>query len=70
MSHGSKVNLTSLNLVHDELVSSIEQAASKLEQFVGDMADGELLQSCIECMQQISGTLSLVQLQGADHLAK
>ncbi len=70
MSHGSKVNLSSLNLVHDELVSSIEQAASKLEEFVGKMEDGELLQACIEGMQQISGTLSLVQLHGADLLAK
>ncbi|MGH1469953.1 MAG: pilus assembly protein [Cellvibrionaceae bacterium] len=65
-----KVNLTSLNLVHDELVSTIEQSASKLEQFVADMENGELLQSCIEGMQQISGTLSLVQLHGADLLAK
>jgi len=70
VSHGSKVNLSSLNLVHDELVSSIEQAASKLEEFVGKMEDGELLQACIEGMQQISGTLSLVQLHGADLLAK
>ncbi len=70
MSHGAKVNLTSLNLVHDELVTSIEQSASKLEDFVGNMSDGELLQACIEGMQQISGTLSLVQLHGCDLLAK
>ena len=70
MSHGAKVNLTSLNLVHDELVSSIEQSAAKLEDFVANMDDGELLQACIEGMQQISGTLSLVQLHGADMLAK
>ncbi len=34
------------------------------------MENGELLQACIEGMQQISGTLSLVQLHGADLLAK
>jgi hypothetical protein len=70
VSHGAKINLTSLNLVHDELVSSIEQSAVKLEDFVAQMDDGELLQACIEGMQQISGTLSLVQLHGADILAK
>ena len=70
MSHGSKINLTSLSLVHDELVNSIEQAAAKLEEFVAQLNDGELLQACIEGMQQISGTLSLVQLHGADILAK
>lgn len=70
MTQSVKVNLASLNLVHDELVSTIEQSASKLEQFVADMDNGELLQGCIEGMQQISGTLSLVQLHGADLLAK
>lgn len=70
MSHGSKVNLSSLNLVHDELVSAIEQAAAKLEEFVGNMENGELLQTFTEYLQQISGTLSLVQLHGADMLAK
>ncbi|MGI1678258.1 MAG: pilus assembly protein [Cellvibrionaceae bacterium] len=70
MTQSVKVNLASLNLVHDELVSTIEQSAAKLEQFVADMENGELLQACIEGMQQISGTLSLVQLHGADLLAK
>ncbi|GAB1259614.1 pilus assembly protein [Aurantivibrio plasticivorans] len=70
MTQSAKVNLTSLKLVHDELVATIEQAASKLEQFVGDMNNAELLQESIEGMQQISGTLSLLQLHGADLLAK
>ncbi|TQV81295.1 pilus assembly protein [Exilibacterium tricleocarpae] len=64
------VNLTSLNLVRDELVATIESAASKLEQFVSDRENGELLQACIEGIQQITGTLNLIQLQGADLLAK
>lgn len=70
MTQSSKVNLTSLKLVHDELIATIEQAAGKLEQFVADMENGELLQACIEGMQQISGTLSLLQLHGGDLLAK
>lgn len=70
MTQSVSTNLSSLNLVHDELVATIEQAAGKLEQFAATTDDGELLQSCIECMQQISGTLSLVQLHGADVLAR
>jgi hypothetical protein len=66
----SAVNFSSLNLVHDELVSTIEQAAGKLERFVADMSDAELLQSCIEGLQQIRGTLSLLQLHGAELLAR
>lgn len=70
MTQSDKINLTSLNLVHDELVSTIEQAASKLEQFVADMGNAELLQNSIDSIQQISGTLALLQLHGADLLAK
>jgi hypothetical protein len=66
----SSINLSSLNLVHDELVSSIEQSAGKLEQFVADMSDATLLQGCIEGLQQIRGTLSLLQLHGAEMLAR
>lgn len=67
---GLSINVSSLNLVHDELLATIEQAAGKLEQFVADMESSELLQGCIEDMQQISGTLSLLQLKGADLLAR
>lgn len=70
MTDGLSINVSSLNLVHDELLATIEQAAGKLEQFVADMDSSELLQGCIEDMQQISGTLSLVQLRGADVLAQ
>lgn len=70
MTDGLSINVSSLNLVHDELLATIEQAAGKLEQFVADMDSSELLQGCIEDMQQISGTLSLVQLKGADLLAQ
>ncbi|MGQ9424618.1 pilus assembly protein [Gilvimarinus sp. F26214L] len=70
MSQSASINLSSLGLVHDELVATIEQSAGKLEQFVADMDSSELLQSCIEGLQQITGTLSLVQLKGADLLAQ
>lgn len=67
---GFSINVSSLHLVHDELLATIEQAAGKLEQFVADMESSELLQGCIEDMQQVSGTLSLLQLKGADVLAR
>ncbi len=70
MSQTETVNLTSLNLVRDELVATIEASAGKLEQFVNDRENGELLQACIEGIQQITGTLSLIQLHGADLLAE
>lgn len=70
MTDALSINVSSLSLVHDELLATIEQAAGKLEQFVADMDSSELLQGCIEDLQQISGTLSLVQLTGADVLAR
>lgn len=64
-----QVNLTSLNLVSDELVATIEQSAAKLEQFVSDTTNAELLSACVEGIEQISGTLRLIQLYGAELLA-
>lgn len=69
MVQNDHVNLTSLNVVSDELVATIEHAAQKLEQFVTASSDGELLQACIESIEQIRGTLRLIQLHGADMLA-
>lgn len=69
MVQNDHVNMTSLNLVSDELVATIEHAAQKLEQFVAASNDGELLQACIESIEQIRGTLRLIQLYGADMLA-
>ncbi len=63
-------NPSSLKLVHDELVATIESAASRLEQFAADLENGELLQLCIDDIKQIRGTLSLLQLRGVDLLAQ
>lgn len=62
-------NPSSLKLVQNELVETIESAASRLEQFAGDPNNGELLQNCIDDIKQIRGTLSLLQLRGVDLLA-
>ncbi len=69
MTQSETFKLTSLNLVHDELVAAIEQSASKLEQFVAQRENEELLNECIAGIKQISGTLELIQLRGADLLA-
>jgi len=63
------LNLASLKMVHDELVATIEQSAVRLEQFAQDRNNGELLQSCIEGIKQIRGTLSLIEMRGIDLLA-
>ncbi len=64
------LNLTSLKMVQDELVATIERAAGRLDQFSRDPSDGKLLQGCIEDIKQISGTLNLIQLRGVDLLAQ
>ena len=69
MSAKEAFNIASLKMVHDELLATIEQSALRLEQFSIDRANGELLQSCIEGIKQIRGTLSLIELKGVDLLA-
>jgi hypothetical protein len=69
MSANEAFNIASLKMVHDELLATIEQSALRLEQFSTDRTNGELLQSCIEGVKQIRGTLSLIQLKGVDLLA-
>ncbi len=70
MAHSEEVNLNSLSLVRGELVIEVESTAAKLEQFVADHDKPELLQACVEGIERISGTLSLIQLRGADLLAE
>lgn len=69
MSSTDTINISSLNMVHDELIATIEQAALSLEQFAQDGDNADLLQSCIESIQQIRGTLNLIQLRGINLLA-
>ena len=70
MNNTEPLNLSSLKMVQDELVSTIEQSAIRLEQFSQDRNNGELLQECIEGIRQIRGTISLIQLKGLDLLAE
>ncbi|MBX2807785.1 MAG: pilus assembly protein [Cellvibrionaceae bacterium] len=64
-----KINLTSLNLVREELVSTIEQAATQLEGFVSDRENIKILDACFRSLQQIRGSLDLIELHGACELA-
>lgn len=61
---------TSLSLVRDELFATIEQAELSLESFIGERSNGHLLQQAVESLQQIRGTLSLIELAGAELLAQ
>ena len=70
MKNTEPLNLSSLKMVQDELVSTIEQSAIRLEQFSQDRNNGELLQECIEGVRQIRGTINLIQLKGLDLLAE
>lgn len=69
MSQREWVNLSSLNLVSDELVAAIEHTATKLEQFVATPQASELMDECVAGIRQIRGTFRLIQLYGADMLA-
>ncbi len=61
---------TSLSLVRDELFATIEQTEHSLEHFIAERGNGSLLQEAVESLQQIRGTLNLIELAGAELLAQ
>lgn len=61
---------TSLSLVRDELFLTMEQTESLLEQFIAERNNGSYLQQAVESLQQIRGTLNLIELAGAELLAQ
>ncbi|MGP0173095.1 ferrous iron transporter B [Pseudomonas sp. NCHU5208] len=61
---------TSLNLVRDELFNTMEEAERSLEQFIVERHNGSLLQQAVESLQQVRGTLNLIELAGAELLAQ
>lgn len=64
-----KVNVNSLILIREELISTIEQAANALEEYLGDKDNKDPLEQCITLLTQIRGCLDLIQLFGAVDLA-
>ncbi len=59
---------TSLDLVRDELFTSMGEVEDLLQQFLDDRQNGHLLQQSIEGLQQLRGTLALIELKGAAEL--
>lgn len=70
MSSSDTINFQSLNMIRDELVATIEDAARNLEKFAESQEDSPALQNCIECIVQISGILRLIEFRGAELLAQ
>lgn len=66
----SAVNLTSLDMIKDELMSTLEVASTHLETFIAERDNLKVLESCIESLEQVHGSLSLVQLHGAIELSQ
>ena len=56
---------TSLDLVRDELFASVGEVEDLLQQFLEERQNGSLLQQAIESLQQLRGTLNLIELDGA-----
>jgi len=61
---------TSLGLVRDELFATMEEGEQSLEQFITERENVSLLQQAIESLQQVRGTLKLIELTGAEMLAQ
>lgn len=70
MSELREINLTSVSLVKDELVTSIEGATGYLDQFAADHTDKQALENCIQGLRQVTGVLQMVQLTAAELLAQ
>ncbi len=56
---------TSLDLVKDELFTSMGEVENLLQQFLDDRHNGSLLQQAIEGLQQLRGTFEMIGLAGA-----
>ena len=67
MSESDNTRLSSLGWVKDEINKTLEEARTSLEAYVEseDEANTTGLQRCHEVVQQVRGTLQMVQLQGA-----
>ena len=61
---------TSLSLVRDELFATMDEAELSLEHFIAERENGSLLQQAVENLQQVRGTLKLIELAGAELLAQ
>ncbi|WP_237060787.1 hypothetical protein [Microbulbifer sediminum] len=70
MTESRNINVTSVNLVKEELVTAVDSAAAQLDQFAVDSGNRQALESCVGAVRQICGVLQMVQLAGAELLAQ
>ena len=70
MTQSREINLTSVNLVKDELAASLDSAASHLDQFAVDPNNLQPLEHCLATLRQACGVLQMVQLSGGELLAQ
>jgi len=61
---------TSINLVREELDSTLKQAEAGLEAFADDAANVARIDECIECFHQAWGVLKVLEIPGAADLAR
>lgn len=69
LSNKQAINLTSMSLIEGELMTTISEASTHLETFISERANQKVLDDCISSLQQIRGSLDLIQLYGACELA-
>ncbi|MDP5210626.1 hypothetical protein [Microbulbifer sp. 2205BS26-8] len=64
------INITSVNVVKEELVVALDSAASHLDKFVADTTRKLPLEQCLGNLKQVSGVLQMVQLRAGELLAQ
>src|SRR3989344_2809466 len=70
MSTHSKVDLSTLGWVKNEIDETLKQARLALESFAENPTDKTRLRFCVTHLHQVVGTLLMVELDGAAMLAK
>ncbi|WP_299940760.1 hypothetical protein [uncultured Microbulbifer sp.] len=64
------INITSVNVVKEELAVALDNAASHLDKFVADTTRKLPLEQCLADLKQVSGVLQMVQLRAGELLAQ
>ncbi|SFB91988.1 hypothetical protein SAMN05660479_00844 [Microbulbifer thermotolerans] len=64
------INITSVNVVKDELVAAVDAAAAHLDQFAVDQNNKQSVDQCLAGLRQVSGVLQMVQLHAGELLAQ
>jgi hypothetical protein len=62
------INLGSLSIIREELLTAIKQTGANLEQFISNRDKEEFQQSTLEGLKELNGVFRIIQLDGADTL--